>query len=562
MSEQEAWAELIETRTYWANDDQRNSGFFGFIGFQHFTVHQQFYESGTFDLFELPSFPAGQRGKIITDDAASNPLIPDPRFFFFPTVQHDIHDLALTYGRTLAMCDTSGRLYTRGGNSFSRQTGQPNPPINGLGHGLDDDSITSGQSGFRRSLRGNATRVVGENAEIHGVRFIKCGSSYDLGLVGNTNRGFGFPITSGLADDGTLYIAGSNYRGMLGDGQYVGQAHADIASISRSYHKPLVGYSFKTYSHGHATMLGIDQNDDLYEWGGTTGIGSFRQDSTSQGYYAEPYKYDNGFVDTVAITDPGDPPFTNLTVSVSPPERPGRTATVLLQQSRGEITNFYLRDPGFGYDNPPTITFSVGGGKTPPTAVATLFSSSWSSVYSSPEKLAVAPVRHAISSDGNLYVWGAYAGFGTTAIRSPRRLTTSDGDKLFVKSAFTPSAAGTSFSNYIFALTDSGQMYAWSGVGPQPLRPIEGGPFVDFACVGGSILAIRDDGVLFGLGRNSEGQLATGDITGKTVFTQAAGNFRAKRVYGMPHGEAVRFGTFVLLRDMTTDEAGNPIYAT
>lgn len=560
MSEQDAWAELINTRTYWSNEEgvSRNSGFFGFIGLQHFTVFQQFYESGTFDLNVLPGFPAGQRGKIITDDAATNPLIQDPQFFFFPTVQQDIHDLALTYGRTLSMCDTSGRLYTRGGNSFR----QPNPPINGLGHGLDDDSITSGQSGMRRSLRTNATRVVGENAELHEVRFIKCGSSYDLGPTGNSSVGFGFPITSGLAADGALYIAGSNYRGMLGDGQYVGQAHADIAGISRSYHKPLLGYSFKTYSHGHATMLAIDQNDHLYEWGGTTGIANFRQDATSQGYYSEPYKYDNGFVDTVAITDPGDPPFTSLTVSVSPPERPGRTATVLLQQSSGFITAFRLRDPGFGYDNPPTITFSVGGGKTPPTAVATLFSSSWSSVYSSPEMLTVAPVRHAISSDGNLYAWGAYAGFGTQAIRSPRRLTTSDGDKHFVKSAFTTSAAGTNFSNYIFALTDNGQMYAWSGVSSQPLQPIAGGPFVDFACVGGSVLAIRDDGVLFGLGKNSEGQLATGDVTQKTVFTQAAGNFRAKRVYGMPHGESVRFGTFVLLRDMTYDAAGNPIYAT
>ena len=245
--------EQVARRHHWMNSGavtgQRT--FFGFTGFQHFTSYPQFYAVGRANVLLNQGFPQTR----FVDDGSG--LIGGRAVY-----QRDIVDFAANGGDAsgfiptshAAFCDSSGRFFTWA-NGFSSYN---SVVINGIGHGLDDDVFTPDYS---KSYRVSPTQVFGENAELAGVRFVKCGAGVD-GTSVSDPRPLSYSITSALASDGTLYMAGSNYRGMLGDGLY--DPSVPLQSVSRSYHKPVPGHLFKTYSHGSNTMLAIDNDGNLW----------------------------------------------------------------------------------------------------------------------------------------------------------------------------------------------------------------------------------------------------------------------------------------------------------
>lgn len=147
---------------------------------------------------------------------------------------------------------------------------------------------------------------------------------------------------------------------------------------------------------------------------------------------------------------------------------------------------------------------------------------------------------YGLGIDGTLYAWGANAsgqlGLGDRLDRSSP-VAVVGGLKFTDVSTLTTTSA--------FALTATGQMYAWGdnssgklGIGniaaqSSPVQVVGGltwaalPTFNNSASIASSVLAPSTNGNLYGWGANAQGQLGQGNITAKSSPVQVLGGFNA-----------------------------------
>jgi hypothetical protein len=513
-------AEMLANPGYWA--EHNGNAFFTFFEHQNCAVFPRAYYSGRGQSFQRTI------NLFSTDEAlpGSTAFLPvDSGIGYWPTQRQieivdyaGAEDVLVTPGG--AACDAEGRFFTWGSNAARGR----------LGHGTP---LLAGNSFLR--FPSSPKQVFGENGELAGVRFLKCGVS-----INNT---------SALSSDGVLYISGASSSGFLGDGAWSeGMTLAQQQLLDRFYHKPLVGYSWKTYAHGFS-IAAIDHSGDLYRWGPVSGISGVSA-------FSSPQKLGPDFVDEITIVHPGSGNWSFPTVS--PPQladgRPLRFSFSRIGQ--GGMTDVWIEDPGRGYTSPPVISF---GGSDPPVLSCSLFSSKWSECFA---ELYGGGFAY-ISDEGFLYTHGVatleqYSHPGGVPFASTFM------PKKYIERKVKKVALGQGHGIFI---DENDELYGWGardfvynpegtifGFERNKAFKLLEGKFVDVAAGRYTAMALREDGVIFAAGLNGNGAIAVGDFLKRVTMTQAAGNIRAKRVF---RGAG---DSFVALRDQTYDAAGNPVY--
>ena len=515
-------AEMLDNPAYW----QQHFGGTFFTFFEHHNCVRvpRVYHTGI-----------SQQESYTINTFSTDEIDPDNQFFrdnifnvFWPTqrqpelvcyaggVSSSITGLAGSGG---VYCDAEGRLFTWGQRGFGSIFRGMN------GHGTD----------LSRDFQNVPRQVFGESGELASRRFIKCGVS--------------FTTTSALADEGVLYFSGDASGGVFGDGQ---------SSPRRFYHKPLLGYTWKTYDQGHC-VAAIDFSGNLFEWGRaiTDGIDKYF-----------PTKVESDFVDEIEIINPGAGVFTLL--GVSDPQLPGgRKMTFGASRvgglSFGPLEKVWVIDPGKGYTSPPNISFAATQTSVAPVLSCKLFSSSWKECFCS----GIYPQNAYISADGYMYCTGSspaaqinHAGVATSNVVSrPRKylerkvtkVALGDGHGIFIDE--TGGLYGWGHANTVYY---GGAITIFPGFQPGKVGKLADGTFIDVASNSDSVMALREDGVIFSAGRITNGQLGRGPLSQLQLAThplaQVFGSIRAKRIF---RGSST---SFVALRDQTYDAAGNPVY--
>jgi hypothetical protein len=444
-----------------------------------------------------------------------------PSGWYWPTTwQLEISDF-IARRTFLTACDSEGRFYAWGEDPDRSSQ-------NAMGHGPDVPSwdITLGS----RTRRYGPTRVFGENAELDEVRFVKCGIGSEVG---------GKSTTSALTESGVLYMSGSNASGSLGD----------PSSGPRYYHKPLLGYTWKTYSHGANGIIAIDYLGNAYTWGPSIFAGDKPFGSR---FFDVPTLVPRGFIEELTIEHPGSGSWVFLGVD-PPQDASGRQATVQFStNSAGQVTDAWVLEPGSGYLSPPALRFRVLGNGVVPIVSARLFSSSWRTCFSD----LISSRGALISEDGYMYTFGVLTVEPyETPVTSPARSTISPRKHLSTRIRKV-----CMVGDVVFALGEDNDVYAsmdpfvFPGMQQGKLRKLFSGDFVDIVANGSAVMVLNEDGRIFGAGQNVTGELGVGDRNPRTTLTQASGGIRAKRLFNG------RFASFVALRDQAYDAAGNPVY--
>ena len=519
-------AEMLENPAYWA--EHFGTTFFTFFEHHNCNGFPRVYYSGAPQGIKYTS----EINRFSTDDVLPGSAAFRPAgvsFAYWPT-QRQIELVDYAGGLDVfgepggAACDSEGRLFTWG-------------VTNASGRGMNGHGPPLRQDAFLSRIARSPRQVFGEGGELADVRFVKCG-------VSDNN-------TSALSSDGVIYISGGAASGYLGDGAWSeGMSLQETQSLARLYHKPLVGYSWKTYTHGFQ-IAAIDHSGDLYRWGPLSGFSGVYG-------FSSPQKLASDFVDEITIVHPGSGTWSFPTVSSPqlPDGEPLRFDAAPRTGGGGSITDVWIINPGRGYTSPPVISFA---GDDPPILSCSLFSSKWSQCFSDLYEGGLA----LISDQGFLYTlsgptleqYNHPGGVSFQATRQPKK---------YIERKVKKVALGGSHGIFI---DENDELYGWGrqdfvynpegtifGFERNKAFKLLEGKFIDVAANRYTAMAVREDGVIFAAGLNQNGALAVGDFLKRVTMTQAAGNIRAKRVF---RGAG---DSFVALRDQTYDAAGNPVY--
>jgi alpha-tubulin suppressor-like RCC1 family protein len=293
----------------------------------------------------------------------------------------------------------------------------------------------------------------------------------------------------------TLWITGTDWY----NGTSVGVL-AGAGPVGGTLSSPTQVGSTTTWSSLHlgagTTHFAIRQDDTLWGWGsnsnGDLGIsGSNRSSPTQIGS-------DTWRTVTVGAHYPGGAGVNTHTVGIK------KDNTLWGWGYPGGVSSYGL---------------GIGTGATVPTSIT---SGTWSSI--SLAKNSGAGGLLAVKSDGTLWSCG-YNGFGAIGDNT----TTNRGSLVQIGNGTTWMSVARSY-HCGFAIKSDGTLWAWGTNNNGALglnrgtsytsSPIQVGALTNWSSIeangslGASVLAIKNDGTLWGWGRNGNGQLGTGNFVG------------------------------------------------
>jgi hypothetical protein len=298
-------------------------------------------------------------------------------------------------------CDREGRLWCYGAslpnnatNNATRLAGVTPGQSNALGLGRYAPTSVTDQ----RRNRNICTQVLGEDEDLHGVRFVQTQVHSAL-RVTSSGTVLGL-VSSALDSDGHIWLAGKAapwapaaafpddtnselpFFRKLEVRTYVNKYGEEVTDA-----EPL---HFTKFRH-RETLLAFTADKRLFMTGTRSPVASTQWFEVG------------GFVSDAVVVNGGSG-YTSLpTVTVSAPGSTyGLTAGVRLQRTGGSITGAKVFLPGRGYgDTPPTVTLSGGGGQDAQIALS-LHSGQWEDAASARSTSHCA----AVDETGVLYTWG------------------------------------------------------------------------------------------------------------------------------------------------------------
>ena len=464
-------------------------------------------------------------------------------------------------------CDEEGRLWCYGAvvapgrNEAVQQTISPgNSNALGLGRYTSDEGLRTGAQS--RSMRNIATLVLGDQGDLSEVKFIK------TQVVSHKSSSNYSIASSALSEDGDIWMAGEVSAYASAD-RFPLDSNAQLPFFRRV---PVTSYidrnmetvtqeeplKFANYWHKD-TILALTDDGRLFMTGLRSVIGS-----TS-------WKEMAGFVDTVNVVSGGSG-YVNPSVTVDlPAAANGERTGVSVVVTDGVITSARITRPGFGYgDTAPqvTITDSTGTGAV---IECTVHSGEWiyASVCNDSTHCA------AIDSAGRLFTWGQFAINNTLAAPNfwnefsrwnmpvlARNVTGRTFTRVEVGSLIRDGAR-TIFG---VALTAEGEVCFWGNTIGTPTGVSRYEPtllesvteigqqrFIDASAGYYSVMLLSEDGVAYGYGQNTCGQLGRQNSNSRLdIAAVEQGDAKWKRVF---HS----ISNTLAIRDEEVDARGNRI---
>ena len=173
---------------------------------------------------------------------------------------------------------------------------------------------------------------------------------------------------------------------------------------------------------------------------------------------------------------------------------------------------------------------------------------------------------YAVYDDGSLYAWGknnaGQLGVGDTIDRNTPTKVTGISGKIRKLIPYTSTSTNFSDFQHVLALMEDGSLYGWGynslgqlGVGDNknrntPAKVNLNGKVVDIYSADNSYLALMEDGSLYGWGNNSDGELGVGDTIDRNTPTKVTGiSGKIKKIIMSTYG--IYTSSYALMEDGT-----------